>query len=659
MTALGVDVGGTFTDAVLVSSDGIATAKVLTTARQEEGVVEAARLVLERAGAAPGDVTHFVHGSTVATNALLERRLARVALVTTKGFRDLLFLGRQARPSLYRLHEAPTPPVVERRFCVEVDERMGPDGVVRPLAEESVRRAARRLARGRVEAVAVCLLFAFLDPAHEARAAAILREALPDAFVVASHEVAAEVREFERATTATVDAALGPPTGRYLGRLRAATEEAGLPEPHVMLSSGGVGTLEQAAAHPAGMLLSGPAGGAVAARIVAEAGRDAPALGFDMGGTSCDTFFLAEGGGESELTVNRVVAGLPVHLPMVDIHTVSAGGGSIAWVDAGGALRVGPQSAGADPGPACYGRGGEAPTVTDANLVLGRLPAAAPIAGGLRLDVDRARAALGRLGIGSAEEAAEGVVTVAVNALVQALRVVSVERGHDPAGAALIAFGGAGPLHACELAEQLGATRVLCLPASGVLSAVGLAAAERRRDASRSLLRPLAEAGDLSAAVAELARARDGESVRAAADLRYVGQSFELLVPFDQRSGGEREARDRCDSLEAAFHAEHERRYGHADPDHPIELVTLRAAAVRPGAEVRLAATGEVERSRRTIRVDGAEVDAEVLSGSGLPPGTEVAGPAVVEFPETTCLVPPDWVGEADELGILRLEARA
>jgi N-methylhydantoinase A len=646
--ALGVDVGGTFTDAVLVGPGGMATAKVLSTARQEEGVVRAARAVADRAGVAPGDIGYFVQGSTVATNALLERRVARTALVTTSGFRDLLFLGRQARPSLYRLHEAPTPPVVERRLCLEVDERMGPHGMVAPLDEASVHRAARRLARERVEAVAVCLLFAFLDPAHEARVAEILRAALPDAFVVASHEVAAEVREFERATTTTVDAALGPPAGRYLARLRAAAEEAGLPEPHVMLSSGGVATLEQAAAHPATMLLSGPAGGAVAARIVAAAGDDVPALGFDMGGTSCDTFFLAEGGGESELTVDRRVAGLPVRLPMVDIHTVSAGGGSIAWVDSGGALRVGPQSAGADPGPACYGRGGAEPTVTDANLVLARLPAESPIAGDLRLDVGAARAALERLGIGPAEEAAEGVVTVAVNAMVQALRVVSVERGHDPAGAALIAFGGAGPLHACELAAQLGARRVLCLPASGVLSALGLAAAERRRDASRSLLRPLAEvsARELARAVDELAGARDGEQVRAAADLRYAGQAFELLVPFEDGDG-----------LADAFHAEHERRYGHADPGRAVELVTLRAAAVRPGAEVRLLATGDVERSRRTIRWAGAEIQAQVLTGTGLAAGAELRGPAVIEFPETTCLVPPGWRGAADDHGIVRLEA--
>jgi N-methylhydantoinase A len=331
---------------------------------------------------------------------------------------------------------------------------------------------------------------------------------------------------------------------------------------------------------------------------------------------------------------------------MVDIHTVSAGGGSIAWVDSGGALRVGPQSAGADPGPACYGRGGEEPTVTDANLVLGRLPATSPIAADLRLDPEAARAALERLQVGSAEEAAEGVISVAVNAMVQALRVVSVERGHDPAGATLIAFGGAGPLHACELATQLGARRVLCLPASGVLSAVGLAAAERRRDASRSLLTPLADAEGLDRAVAELAAARDGEAVRAAADLRYAGQSFELLVPFEDPA-----------DLADAFHAEHERRYGHADRERTVELVTLRAAAVAPGAPVTVTATGDVERGSRAIRWGGQEVEAEVLTGTGLPPGTTVTGPAIVEFPETTCLVPPGWAGEADEHGILRLES--
>ena len=480
------------------------TAKVLAPSARRRAWSRRRARCWSAAGVEPGDVEHFVHGSTVATNALLTRNLARTALVTTKGFRDILFLGRQARPSLYRLHEAPTPPVVERRRCVEVDERMGPDGVIRELDEETVHRAARRLqARARRGGRGVPAV-RLPRPGARARVAEILREALPDAFVVASHEVAAEVREFERATTATVDAALGPPTGRYLSRLRAATEEAGLPAPHVMLSSGGVATLEQAAAHPAAMLLSGPAGGAVAARIVSEP----PALGFDMGGTSCDTFLLAEGGGESELTVDRRVAGLPVRLPMVDIHTVSAGGGSIAWVDGGGALRVGPQSAGADPGPACYGRGG---TRADRDR---RQPRARPPARGV---ADRgrsearpraARKALETLGSAAPRRRPRASSAVAVNAMVQALRVVSVERGHDPAGAALIAFGGAGPLHACELATSSAPPRSCASRPAACCPRVGLAAAERRRDHSRSLLRPLADAGDLKRAVERARRRR-------------------------------------------------------------------------------------------------------------------------------------------------------
>jgi N-methylhydantoinase A len=402
-------------------------------------------------------------------------------------------------------------------------------------------------------------------------------------------------------------------------------------------------TPEEAGRNPVYGVLSGPSGGVAGALYVAKRAGFPNILTFDMGGTSTDVSLCQDG----VPTIGRetTIGQFRIKIPSIDVHTVGAGGGSIGWRDDGGALRVGPRSAGAEPGPACYGRGGEQPTVTDANLVLGRLPAESPIAAGLELDVGAARAALERLGVGSAEEAAAGVVDVAVNAMVQALRVVSVERGHDPAGAELIAFGGAGPLHACELATQIGATRVLCLPASGVLSALGLAAAEQRRDASRSLLRPIADAPDLDRAVAELIDARDGEEVRGAADLRYAGQSFELLIPF---GGGD---------LAETFHAEHERRYGHADPGRAVELVTLRAAAVRPGAQVRLAATGEVERSTRTIRWDGEDVEATVLSGTGLPPGTTVEGPAVVEFPETTCLVPPGWSGASDDQGILRLES--
>ncbi len=656
--ALGIDVGGTFTDAVAVTADGIATAKVLTTRDQDDGVLAAARDVLEQVGAGADAVDGFVHGSTIPTNALLERRLGRTAFVTTVGFRDLLWLGRQTRPLLYRPCVHPPEPVVPRSRCFEVEERVGPDGVIVPLDASSVERVADRLARLRVEAVAVCLLFSFVDPSHEQQVAEILRRRLRDAVVVASHEVAAEVREFERATTVAVDAALASSTRRYLRRLAAKSLDAGLPEPQVMLSSGGVARLEQAAAHPATMLLSGPAGGAVAARLVAGLDDDFPALGFDMGGTSCDTFML-EDAGEAAVSVDRRVAGLPIRLPMVDIHTVSAGGGSIAWIDAGGALRVGPESAGAAPGPVCYGRGGTRPTVTDADLVLGYLPADRPIAGGLMLDRARAEAALGRLardaGYASPLEAAEGVVAVAVSELVRAVRVVSVERGHDPAHATLIAFGGAGPMHACALAGQLGAVRVVCSGTSGVLSALGLAAAEQRSDYARSLLRPLAtlDAATLARAVEELAASGKGDELRCHVDLRYAGQSFELMVPF---APGEDPA-----ALVARFHSEHERRYGHAAPDAPVELVTLRVSVVRPGPAVTLAqphAGDGTPSGMREIRVAGDTVAAAVYAEHALVPGLDLETPAIVEYAETTCLVPPGWSAHVDRHGLLRLEAR-
>jgi N-methylhydantoinase A len=655
--ALGIDVGGTFTDAVALTPGGMATAKVLTTPNQEEGVLRAAREVLARVGIAPEAVDMFVHGSTVATNALLERRLAKTAFVTTEGFRDLLWLGRQARPHLYRLADAPPEPVVPRSRCFEVSERVGPDGVIRALDEASVVRVADRLEKLAVEAVAICLLFSFLDPSHERRVAELLRERLPDAAVIASHEVAAEVREYERATTVSVDAALAPPTGRYLNRLSDKVVAEGLPSPLVMLSSGGVADIEQAARHPATMLLSGPAGGAVAARLIADPERDLPALGFDMGGTSCDTFML-EADGEAQLTVDRRVAGLPIRLPMVDIHTVSAGGGSIAWVDDGGALRVGPHSAGATPGPACYGRGGRRPTVTDANLLLGYLPADEPLASGLQLDRQAAEAALGRLakaaGYGSSVEAAEGVVQVAVNQLVQALRVVSVERGHDPAGATLIAFGGAGPLHACALADHLGARRVVCLGASGVLSALGLAAAEQRTDFARTLLQPLLglDVATLTRSIDEMVGAVNGHELRCTVDLRYAGQSFELMVPF---ALGEEPI-----VLEERFHSEHQRRFGHAAPGRPVELVTLRATLARPGFPVRITdgrRVSEAAVQQREIRLDERVVNASVYHADALRTGLRIESPAVVQYPETTCLIPPGWSGRVDHRGLLRLEA--
>jgi N-methylhydantoinase A len=561
MAILGVDVGGTFTDAVLLEDGLVTTAKVLTAARQEESVVAAAR------AAGAEDVERFAHGTTAATNALLERKGARTAFVTTTGFEHLLHLRRQTRAHLYRPCARWPEPLVPLERCHGIDSLADVTG----------------------DAVAVCLLHAYRDGSEERAVADELRQRLPNARVVASHEIAPEFREYERASTTVADAYLGPVVARYLGALGDACAAAGLPEPLVMRSSGGVATPAEAAEHPATILVSGPAAGVVgAARIAALAGIE-DAIAFDMGGTSTDVCLIA--GGRAERASERMIDGLPIRLPTVDLHTVGAGGGSIAWRDAGGALRVGPQSAGADPGPACYGRGGSEPTVTDANLLLGRLPRR--LAGGVELDRAAAERALGDID-------PSAVVDVVNAEMLRALRVVSVERGHDPADFALVAFGGAGALHACELADELGITTVLVPEAAGVLSALGLVASEERRDTVRSYLVPLAEAGELP---------RAGE-----ADLRYAGQSFELTVPLQ-------------DDLAAAFHRAHEELYGFAETDREIELVAVRTADVKAGPELELAAS-----ERRTVD-----------------------GPEIVELPGSTAWVPAQWSGETDRHGTLVL----
>jgi N-methylhydantoinase A len=566
---LGVDVGGTFTDAVLVEEGRVRTAKVPTVERQEESVVAAARAV-----GADG-VERFTHGTTVATNALLERKGARTAFISTAGFEHLLHLRRQARAHLYRLCEGHPEPLVPLDRCFGVRERVGVGGVIEALDLSSLPEVD-------AEAVAVCLLFSFREPAHERAVADELRRRIPHAHVVASHEVAPEFREYERASTTVVDAYLGPLVARYLSALANASGAAGLPEPLVMRSSGGVATPAEAAAHPAFALLSGPAAGVVGAARAASLAGFEQAISFDMGGTSTDVCLIDAG--TAERSGERVVGGFPVRLPTVDVHTVGAGGGSIARRDAGGGLQVGPESAGARPGPACYGLGGSRPTVTDANLLLGRLPAR--LAGGVKLDAQAAARALGDL------DPAD-VVRVVDAEMLRALRVVSVERGRDPRELVLVAFGGAGPLHACALAEELGIDTVLVPEAAGVLSALGLAVADERRDAVRTVLAPLAEVGEFP---------HEGE-----ADLRYRGQSFELTVPLG-------------DELAERFHRAHEERYGYADRGREIELVAIRTAVVRRGPELSLSPA----------------------------PALDVTGPAVVELDGSTCWIAPGWVGVRD-----------
>jgi N-methylhydantoinase A len=581
VAVLGVDVGGTFTDAVVLEDGVLRGAKVPTAARQEESVLSAVGAL----GIEPAAVERFAHGTTIATNALIERKGARTAFVATAGFEHLLHLRRQTRAHLYRPCAAHPDPLVPLERCVGVRERVGPDGVLLPLELDS-------LPEFDAEAVAVCLLFSFREPQHEQLVVNELRRRMPRAHVVASHEVAPEFREYERASTSAADAYLGPVLARYLLALAQRSMEAGLPEPLVMRSSGGVTTLQDAAAHAVFALLSGPAAGAVgAARIAALAGEEI-AISLDMGGTSTDVCWIADG--QVERTSERYVEGLPIRLPSLDVNTVGAGGGSLAWIDAGGALRVGPESAGADPGPACYGRGGTRPTVTDANLLLERLPAELP--GGLELDREAAARAMDGID-------PESVVEVVNAEMVRALRTVSVERGRDTRDACLVAFGGAGPLHACALADELEIGTVLVPEAAGVLSALGLVVSDERRDRVRSYVTSLAEVSQLP---------DEGE-----ADLRYRGQSFELTVPL---GGGRGELAER-------FHRTHEERYGYADRRQTIDLVAVRTAEVTPAPRFALRSSGSLR----------------------------LSGPGVVELDGSTCWVPPGWVGARDANSTLKL----
>jgi N-methylhydantoinase A len=656
---LGVDVGGTFTDAVLLDEGAVHTAKVPTTPREEStGVMQAVKAVLERAGAEAGVVDVFAHGMTVGTNALLEERGARTALVATRGFADLLEIGRQDRPELYRLCAPKPAALIGPGLRFEAVERVGPAGVVEPMDEGEPPRLAAAIEAADAESVAICLLFSYLDPSHEERIAAELRRRLPGVHVSASHEVLPRFREFERCSTTAIDAYLSPLLGRYLGRLSEAAAQAGLPRPLVMRSSGGVAPADEAARAGAWSVLSGPAGGAVGAGLLARLSGDGNALGFDMGGTSCDVCVVD--GGEVRRTDSRKIGGRPIQLPMVDVHTVGAGGGSIGWRDSGGALRVGPRSAGADPGPACYGRGGTEPTVTDANLLLGRLGRDSELAGGVALDADAAERAIAdladSLGLDPLETAS-GILRVANQEMVRALRVVTVERGVDPRNYALLPFGGAGPMHAADLAHELGVERILCPRTGGVLSALGLCASDRRRDTARTVMLGGADltaeriAAEVASLVEETAAGIEGEAEPSITyKLRYAGQAFELPVPGPVDP-------DPADLVEG-FERAHEERYGHTDPEGEVILIDIELAMVVPGPAPRPAAgEGDLERFTRDVHFDGDWIETPILRGEPAA-GDEADGPAIFELPEATFVVPPGWRTSVDEHGTIVAEER-
>jgi len=653
---LGVDVGGTFTDAVLFDGEAVHTAKLPTTPKdQSVAVIGAVEEVLRRAGADASAVESFAHGMTVGTNALLEERGARTALVATKGFADLLEIGRQNRPELYRLCASKPAPLIEPELRFEAAERTGPDGEIEPLATGEPQRLARLIRDSGAESVAICLLFSYLDPAHERALAGHLRCELPGVHVSASHEVLPQMREFERCSTTTIDAYLSPLLGRYLGRLGEAAAGAGLPSPVVMQSSGGVVSAEQAARAGAWSVLSGPAGGAVGAGLIARAGGDGNALGLDMGGTSCDVCVVEDGA--VRRTDSRQIGGRTIQLPMVDVHTVGAGGGSIGWRDPGGALRVGPRSAGAEPGPACYGRGGEEPTVTDANLLLGNLAADSTLAGGIALDREAAESAVAglasSLGLDPLRTAA-GIVRVANQEMLRALRVVTVERGVDPRRFALLPFGGAGPMHAAAIAAELGIDRILCPRAGGVLSALGLCASDKRRDTTRTVMLSGEElsaarvAAEVEELIGRLDRGLGTAQPEVVYEMRYAGQAFELPIPGDTNPDPAQ--------LSAGFEQAHEERYGHRHPDGEVVLVHIRLALVAPGPRPRpAAAAGHLEESTRPVYFDGEWIETPILRGEP-PAGLATAGPAIFELPEATFALPPGWQAEVDDTGTIKAD---
>jgi N-methylhydantoinase A/oxoprolinase/acetone carboxylase beta subunit len=680
MRVIGVDIGGTFTDFMLYDTESgdVHVHKVPSTpAEPERAMVGGLTELCGEAGLEPADLTGVFHGTTVATNAVLEHEGALTGMITTRGFRDIVHIGRHQRPLHYSvMQDIPwqAHPFVRRRHRKVVTERIVPPTgeVLTPLDEDEVRAAARELREEGVEAVAVCFLFSYLNPEHERRAAAIVREEMPDAFVTTSADIFPQFREFERFTTATMSAFVGPTIGRYLDRLSTGLEGEGVRgELHVMMSSGGVASARTAAERPVTLLLSGPAAGVLGGQWAGALSGRRRLITFDMGGTSADIGIVTEDGVSEASARDTWVGGYPLLVPMLDVHTIGAGGGSIAYVDEGGAFRVGPRSAGASPGPAAYGYGGQEPTITDAHVVLGRIDAARFLGGRMKLDRDAAVEAVeklaGQLGL-DLRETAEGILTIANSNMARAIRSRTIEKGHDPREFALVAFGGAGPLHAAEVGDSLDIPEVLVPPHPGITSAGGLLTSDLKYDQMRTVfqLQGNVDAGRLNGELDELEAdlrgrlERDGmagadvEVIRAL-DCRYVGQGYELRVTLAE--GPFTEA-----ALEQ-FHDLHEREYGSAYGD-PIEIVNARVTAIgrRPGLDPPPVSSGTlvdalVGESEGVFRVDGnlQALPTRFYDRNLLPLDESIAGPAVVFHLDTTTVVPPGWNARADTSGNLVL----
>jgi len=676
---LGVDVGGTFTDICLLDagSGEVWVDKLPSTVGdQSVAFVEGVMKVLEKAERAAADIDFLVHGTTVATNALLEHKGARTALLTTRGFRDVLEIGTQQRRELYSVVQSRPPVLVPRRLRREVGERVAADGeVVTPLDEAEARRVLAELAEEGVETLAVCLLFSFMNPAHERRLAELAAEIMPQTMVSLSSAISPEYREYWRMSTTAVNAYVIRPVFGYIGcleeRLRENGVTAGL---HVMQSSGGLMTAATTRERPVNTILSGPVGGVGGGAFFGLSAGFRNLVTFDMGGTSCDVATVVDG--EPGRTHLKEVEGYPLRTPMVDIETIGAGGGSIARVDAGGGLKVGPQSAGAEPGPACYGKGGVQPTVSDADLVVGVLGADTVLGRDLGLDADAAREAVDReiarpLGL-SLEEAAAGIIALANTNMRGAIRVITVQKGLDPRDFSLVAFGGAGPMHACAVAREASIPRVIVPPHPGITSAVGLLMADIRHPMLAAFIVPTARADfeDAERVLAALRAEAEGklldDGVPAAAtafkrsvDMRYVGQAYELTIPCDEPLAGGA-ADGALARLVARFHETHERVYGHHSVDEPTQLVNLRVEGIgsvpRGAWRERIAARHEYDRNRQVYVHGEGWLDTPVLDRSRLRAGESYPGPLVVEQLDTTVWIPPRDVARIDEHGTIVVE---
>ncbi len=692
---LGIDIGGTFTDATLIDQETGRTriAKVSSTPHDPSiAFLRVTERILREAEVPPREVRYVVHGTTVATNAIIEGKIARTGFVTTEGFRDLLEIARQIRPSLYDLQFEKPKPLVPRYLCFGVPERLDARGeVLTPLDPQAMRAVAEELRLQGVEAVAVCFLHSYLNPAHEKLAGEILSEVLPEAVVSLSSEVAPEIREYTRASTTIINVRLRPLVGRYLqtiqDRLRAAGLEAEL---LVMQSSGGVFTFAAASEKPVFIVESGPAAGVIAATHLGGALGHRHILSFDMGGTTAKAGMVQEGA--PRITKDYEVgataraghgsgrgSGYPIRTPVIDLVEIGAGGGSIAWVDSGGALRVGPMSAGADPGPVCYNNGGTQPTITDANLVLGRINPHNFLGGEITLDVEGARRAIrehcaAKLGM-DVIAAAHGIVEIANAAMINALRLVSVQRGYDPRDFVLIAFGGAGPLHANRLAAELQVPTTIIPMSPGIFSALGLLVTDLKHDYATTLIQRTdsLDADRVEAAFERMER--EGRAVLAREDIaeqdmqfarqvemRYVGQSYELALPLPNHALTPADVA----ALLEQFHREHARAYGFSAPGEPTEFVNLRLTALgkitKPELHALKNKNPDPSAARRESRqVYFAErsgfVDCAIYDRYRLGAGAVIPGPAIVEEFDSTTVIHPGYHARVDDYGNLLIRA--